>query len=130
MSEDSTHPCAWDFDKMEEYSQLIEQHATACMEAAQDYNAQEAVDELLQKIECKDLCPGGVQEKPVVCSGKQEEDNMKSATFSKRKDVVYKTLLRKVRKYSQKLFNSSTKYLATKRFKPNSYYREKLEIFA
>ena len=42
---------------------------------------------------------------------------------------MYKTLLRKVRKYGQKLFNATTRYLATKRFKPDAYYRQKLELF-
>lgn len=60
----------------------------------------------------------------------QDDVAQNGKVYSKRKDVVFKTLLRKCRKFLQKSFNSNTKYLQKKRFKAKSFYREKIVEFA
>ena len=88
-----------------------------------DFNAQEAVDLLMEQLKM----PEGISKSNGSNRGNEK---VSENPFSKRKDVVYKTLIRKVRKYLQRLFNSSTKYIATKRFKPAEYYKEKITQFA
>lgn len=48
---------------------------------------------------------------------------------SKRRDVILKTLLRKWRKYFQKLFNNHTKFLKNKKKELSCYYKSCIEKF-
>jgi hypothetical protein len=50
--------------------------------------------------------------------------------LSWRKDVVYKTILRKIRKEYLNEFNTRTKYILTKRSRKPTYLLEKLEEYA
>jgi hypothetical protein len=54
--------------------------------------------------------------------------NKKSTSW--RKDVVYKTILRKIRKEYLNEFNTRTKYILTKRSRKPTYLLEKLEEYA
>ena len=47
-----------------------------------------------------------------------------------RKDVVFKSILRRVRKSYLSEFNQLTEYITTKRFHPQTYLLEKLEVYA
>ena len=54
---------------------------------------------------------------------------MKDLFEHKRKDVVFKTLFRKIRKFLQKDFNERTGFLRGKRFKPPQFYLGKVKMY-
>ena len=56
-----------------------------------------------------------------------DEDSLNSKC--KRRDVILKTLLRKCRKYYQKLFNTHTKFLKNKKKELSCYYKNWIEKF-
>lgn len=69
-----------------------------------------------------------------VLSPKSSESNSFSGTHyrkrANRKDVKYKTLLRRCRRFFQKAFDSETTYLTRRRFKGPGFFKEQVSKFA
>ena len=96
---------------------------------------QEKVDEILAELPSKNVFTESDYSEPAEEMEEEDSDyqeekvkqvRKKKSVFKKRKDVVFKTLLRKTRKFIQKDFNRATKYLSSKRFKDDDYYLEKI----
>ena len=64
-----------------------------------------------------------------------EEDNARQTkkkrhpSLARRRDVLFKTIIRDVRKYFIAEFNDSTSYIKKKRYKPSPFYLEKVAEF-
>lgn len=85
------------------------------VEDAHDFLKQEP---LIKPIEVKD------ENLTEFDEAEEEEDDSFDAPKKQRKDVSYKTILRKCRKYYQQRFNAQTGFLRNKKKEPCSFYRD------
>lgn len=95
-------------------------------ESPEEIGAPNFGDIIKEKIEYVDEKKEEDNQTEIDYADEEEKDSEDSHEFPKkqRKDVSYKTILRKCRKYYQQLFNAHTGFLRNKKKEPCSFYRD------